>query len=75
MKEVTIERAHVSTVSISGEMNDEAKAQIAMYLKIANQYKGEILRRKDFEDGVFLEIRFKNEATQKVWESYVGLNK
>ena len=73
MKEVTIERAHVSTISISGEMNDIVRAKIAQFLQLATQYKGRILRRQEFSDGVFLEILFENEETQKVWENQIGL--
>lgn len=53
MEEVTIERAHVSTISISGRMDDATKAKIAKFLQIANQYKGKILRRQEFSDGIF----------------------
>ena len=73
MKEVTIERAHVSTISISGEMNDIVRAKIAQFLQKANQYNGKILQRQEFSDGVFLEILFENEATQRVWENNIGL--
>lgn len=73
MKEVTIERAHVSKVSISGEMNEFVRAKIAQFLQKATQYNGKILQRHEFSDRVFLEILFENEATQKVWESYIGL--
>ena len=73
MKEVTIERSHVSKVSISGEIDDFTRAKIAQFLKLAHQYNGKILQRQEFSDGVFLEILFENEATQKVWESYIGL--
>ena len=73
MKEVTIERAHVSTISISGEMNDFMQAKVAKFLQKATQYKGRILRRQEFSDGIFLEILFENEATQQIWENQIGL--
>lgn len=73
MNESTIKRSNVSTISISGEMNDIVRAKIAQFLQLATQYKGRILRRQEFSDGVFLEILFENEETQKVWENQIGL--
>lgn len=44
MKEITIERVHVSTISISGKMDDSMRAKIAQWIQLAAKYTGRILR-------------------------------
>ncbi|MBO5478978.1 MAG: hypothetical protein J6A04_04665 [Clostridia bacterium] len=70
-----IEKAAVSTISISGEKN---AAMVAQYIQIkdsASRCKGKILREQEFDDGYFLEVFFPKEELKHIYENSIGITK
>lgn len=68
-----IKRVQISTISVSGKMNEAMKEKIAKVLQAAGEHEGKILRRQDFSDGIFLEVLFEDEKAKQLWGKAIGL--
>lgn len=70
--EVKITRANISTISISGDM-EQARAKFVSVKQVSQRYGGNILREQEFSDGFFLEVHFADENLMRVYENNIGI--
>ena len=71
----TVNRAYLSTVTISGDTKEDISVIEAKVLNLANTYNGKVVFRQVWpKNSIFLAVAFDSEELMQFWENSIGLS-